>query len=333
MRKWFGRKWFGTAIWLGVFAFAAATAAASFGERHWALGLVSHFRPHLVALGFVWTFLALFQRRPIAVAASAALMAVNAAPILPYVTKQPQDAATAAMSPLRVMTYNMHGRKTGRAAFLDYVQSEQPDVVLLTEVPPDYGWLVDSLGADYRHRFDSQTGVPHDLVLFSRWPIRDVNINPRVRSGFPVIAFDLCQDDTNTGACVRLVGLHAIAPFGARIAGQHDAQLAIAATLVRAAPQGQAIVAGGLNTTPWSPAFHRLLSEGDLRDAALGRSITATWMSRQPVVGLAIDHVLASPQIAVRHYEVGPDLGSDHLPVIAALAVPPTPHATISQPR
>ena len=167
---------------------------------------------------------------------------------------------------------------------------------------------------------------------FSRWPIRNITISHNVRLGFPVIAYDLCQDDTND-ACVRLVGLHAIAPFGAHIAAQHDEQLAIAATLARAAPQGQAIVAGDLNTTPWSPMFGRLLSDGGLRDAALGRSITATWMSRQPVVGLAIDHVLASPQIVVQHYDVGPDLGSDHLPVIAGLHVPQTHSTTSSQPR
>lgn len=327
------RKWFGTVIWLGVFAVAAATAAASTGERHWALGLVSHFRPHLVAFGFVWTFLALFQRRPVAVAASAALMAINAAPIVPYVTKQPQAIAAAPVSPLRVMTYNMHGRKTERAAFLDYVQSEQPDVVLLTEVPPGYGWLADSIGADYRYRYDSQTGLPHDLILFSRWPIVDTRTDRSVARGFPVTSYDLCQEDKDGGACVRLVGLHAIAPFGARIAGLHDAQLAVAADQARAAPKGLVIVAGDLNTTPWAPSFRRLLADGGLRDAALGRSITATWTSRQPIVGLAIDHVLASPQITVQRYEVGPDLGSDHLPVIAELAVPRPPLATISQPR
>lgn len=327
------RKWFGTVIWLGVFAFAAATAAASFGERHWALGLVSHFRPHLVALGFVWTFLALFQRRPVAVAASAALMALNAAPIVPYVTRQPQAIAAAPASPLRVMTYNMHGRKTERAAFLDFVQSEQPDVILLTEAPPGYGWLADSIGADYRYRLDNPTGLPHDLILFSRWPIIDTQTDRSVARGFPVTSYDLCQEAKDGGACVRLIGLHAISPFGARIAGQHDALLAIAAKRAREAPQGQAIVAGDLNTTPWGPSFHRLLADGGLRDAALGRSITATWTSRQPIVGLAIDHVLASPQIMVQRYEVGPDLGSDHLPVIAELAVPRPQAATISQPR
>jgi endonuclease/exonuclease/phosphatase (EEP) superfamily protein YafD len=45
-------------------------------------------------------------------------------------------------------------------------------------------------------------------------------------------------------------------------------------------------------------------------------------MSRQPIVGLAIDHVLASPEIGVRDYLVGPDLGSDHLPVVAGLVLP-----------
>lgn len=326
------RKWFSTMVWLGVFGLAVATLAASYGELSWVLGLTSHFRPHLAAGCFIWMFLALFQRRPMAVVASAALMAVNAAPIVPYVMPQPQDAV-AATSPLRVMTYNMHGRKTRRDAFLEYVQTEQPDVVLLTEVPPEYGWLSDKLGADYRYRFDGIPGLPHDVVLFSRWPIVETQTDRSVNRGFPVLAADLCQEDKDGGACVRLVGLHAIAPFGQRFASWQVSQFNIAARFARAAPHGKAMVVGDLNATPWSPAFHRLLTEGGLRDAALGRSVTATWTSRQPMVGLAIDHVLASPQIIAQGYEVGPDLGSDHLPVIAELAVPRPPPTAVSQPR
>lgn len=329
------RKWFGTAIWLGVFALTAATVAGSYGAVSWALDLFAHFRPHLVAVCFVWMFLALFQRRFVAVVASAALMAVNAAPIVPYVVSPSQAVAAtpADVSPLRVMTFNMHGRKTQRAAFLDYVQAEQPDVVLLTEVPNPYEWLNDSLGADYPYRFDGKTGLPHDVILFSRWPIVATRADRSVSRGFPVLAADLCQDEKAGGACVRLIGLHAIAPFGQRFAKWQETQFAIASRFAREAPHGQAIVAGDLNMTPWSPTFRHLLEAGGLRDTALGRSITATWASRQPIVGLPIDHVLASPQIVTRHYEVGPDLGSDHLPVIAELAVPRPAPVTISRQR
>lgn len=326
------REWRGTLVWLGVLALAAASLAASSGEISWMLELVSHFRPHLVALCFIWLFVALFQHRPVAVAASAALLALNTAPIMPYVTAQPQDTVADA-SPLRIMTFDMRGRQTRHAAFLDYVRAAQPDVISLTEVPPDHAWLTDGLGAEYRHRFGGTTGMPHDLMLFSRWPIQATQTDRSVSREFPVLAADLCREDQAGGACVRLVGLHAIAPIGSRFTEWHAAQLAATLRFAAAAPHGQAIVAGNLNMTPWSPNFRRLLQGGGLRDAALGRSIAATWISRQPMVGLAVDHILASPGIGVRHYDVGPDLGSDHLPVIAELAVPRQGGGAIYPPR
>jgi endonuclease/exonuclease/phosphatase (EEP) superfamily protein YafD len=250
---------------------------------------------------------------------------------VPYVLPQPQETV-ASGAPLRIKTFNIHGGKSERGAFLDYVQTEQPDVILLTELPPLTDWLGDSLGADYRYRLGGTLGTPHDLLLFSRWPIVNSRIDRSVNRGSPVIAADLCREEVGAGACVRLVGLHAIAPF-ARFARLHTAQLELAARMATAAPDGQAILAGDLNMTPWSPTFQRLLAESGLRDAALGRSITATWLSRQPMVGIAIDHVLASPRIAVRAYDVGLDLGSDHLPVVATMAVPQTPPATIGESR
>ena len=321
-------RWLGTFVWLGIVALAGATAAGYHGELSWILDLAAHFRPHLAAISFIWLFLAIFQRRPFAAMACAALLAINAAPIIPYVTAQAQPADEAG-SPLRVMTYNMHGRTTQRAAFLEFVHAEQPDVILLTEVPNYYDWLTDGLGADYPHRIDGNSGRPHDLMVFSRWPVAGFQIDRNVDRALPVLAADLCEEGVKEPSqCVRLVGLHAAAPFG-KAADMQDAQFALAARLLADAPPGRAILAGDLNMTPWAPDFGRLIGVTGLRDTALGRSVTATWMSRQPMVGLAIDHVLASPQIGVRDYLVGPDLGSDHLPVIAGLVLPRT-HSTVS---
>jgi endonuclease/exonuclease/phosphatase (EEP) superfamily protein YafD len=325
-------RWLGTFVWLGIVALTGGTAAGFYGEFSWILELAAHFRPHLVALSFIWLFLAIFQRRPIAAIACAALLAVNAAPIVPYVTAQAPPVGEGGSS-LRVMTYNMHGRTTQRAAFFEFVHAEQPDVILLTEVPNYTDWLTDSLGADYPHRIDGNSGRPHDLMVFSRWPVAGFHIDRSVDRALPVLAADLCEEGSKEPSqCVRLVGLHAVAPFGPA-AEKHDAQLALAARLLAAAPPGRAILAGDLNMTPWAPDFRRLIAATGLRDAALGRGVTATWMSRQPMVGLTIDHVLAGPEIAVRDYLVGPDLGSDHLPVVAGLVVPKARHPAVQGAR
>jgi hypothetical protein len=38
--------------------------------------------------------------------------------------------------------------------------------------------------------------------------------------------------------------------------------------------------------------------------------------------GAPVDHILVSRNIEVKHFEVGPDIGSDHLPLIADLRLP-----------
>jgi endonuclease/exonuclease/phosphatase (EEP) superfamily protein YafD len=82
------------------------------------------------------------------------------------------------------------------------------------------------------------------------------------------------------------------------------------------------VLLGDLNCTPWSPAFDRLLAAARLRDSGRGRGLHPTWFSAVPFVGLPIDHVLVGPGVGVRGRHVGPDIGSDHRPVIADLVLP-----------
>jgi endonuclease/exonuclease/phosphatase (EEP) superfamily protein YafD len=46
-----------------------------------------------------------------------------------------------------------------------------------------------------------------------------------------------------------------------------------------------------------------------------------------------IDHLLSSPEWSVTRCRVGPDLGSDHLPVIAEFVLPPAESPTGATPR
>ncbi len=79
---------------------------------------------------------------------------------------------------------------------------------------------------------------------------------------------------------------------------------------------GPAAVAGDLNTTPWSREFRRLLAQSGL-DGPLLRPRTLP--ARLGWAGLPIDHVLAGGGLRVAAVEPGPDLGSDHRPVVARL--------------
>ena len=119
-----------------------------------------------------------------------------------------------------------------------------------------------------------------------------------------------------------LVATHPVPPKTAALARSRDRQLRAIAEFVAAAPL-PCIVAGDLNTTPWSAAFRDLLARGGLRDTALGRGVQGTWHARLPLPRIPIDHVLAPPGTEVLRRAVGPDVGSDHFPVEAELRLPP----------
>ena len=84
---------------------------------------------------------------------------------------------------------------------------------------------------------------------------------------------------------------------------------------------GPVIVAGDFNTTPWSPHFRDLLATTGLRDAGTGRGWLPTWPGRLGPAGIPIDHVLVRGEVAVTGLRRGPDVGSDHYPLIADLRV------------
>ena len=77
------------------------------------------------------------------------------------------------------------------------------------------------------------------------------------------------------------------------------------------------MVVGDFNLTPWSPYFQRFITGSGLRDARKPRRFDHTW----PVtfdnahIGIAIDHSFAHPSLPLVERVIGPDLGSDHMPV------------------
>ena len=86
------------------------------------------------------------------------------------------------------------------------------------------------------------------------------------------------------------------------------------------------IVAGDWNTPTWSPFFRSFLRQAGLASTAGGWLQPVTRFSMKldalAYIGASIDHIAVSPDIFLKARQVGPAFGSNHLPVIADLALP-----------
>lgn len=306
-------------LWAALGVMCLVTVASLVGNGVWGVELTVHFRPQLAAASGLLVVLALLVRRITLGVFAAALVAVHAFPVFPYMFPAARAMDCAFGKTLRVMTVNMHHKFADVAAVERAVRSERPDVLLLTEFLPKDGVTLQNLEDMLPHRIGPTGPGAFDLMLMSRAPIAEQRVlypGPDARF-LPVLEARLCPQGA---PCVTIVGLHAARPVGPESHWQ-DVQFAMVARLAARAPEGRAVVMGDLNTTPWSPAFRDLLSLGRLQDAALGSTFHATWRSRSPLFGLPLDHVLVGRGMAIRKRRVLPKTGSDHMPVVAEIAI------------
>lgn len=314
-----------------------ATLCAVLGGLAWPLELFSHYRPQLAGMALVVLILSLLLRHGPLILVNVVLLAANLVPIFPHLMSYLREPATveAGGRSLRLLSLNMRADATNRERFAALIREENPDVILLTEMPPSIGSRMAPFEEIYPHRLLGRSGPEffHEIGIFSRWPIASIQTTRVSQYRLPVIAADICPPSGERGACLHLITLHTLSPFGEG-AAVRDQQLDVAARAA-ATQIGPTLMIGDLNITPWSPTFTRLIDSTRLKDSSRLRGVTPTWAPRSwservrgftealaPLAGLPIDHALASEDIALRASRVGPPVGSDHWPIIVDLQLP-----------
>lgn len=294
---------------------AVGTSASFLGAQWWVFECLSHFRSHWAILSLLVALYAIASRSLLAGLIAFACLTANVLPLAPYLVAR--SAAHDTARTVRVMTVNLHGDDAVMPRLQALIAKEQPDIVLLTEVPPIFPAVPINLFPQYSDTLFSQHGA-FEVVVLSRWTINGPHFDRSVAQPLPVLSAELC-DPANPAVCLALVGLHGARPFG-RTVRSRDAQLRRAAQLAFARGDLPVLLMGDLNVTPWSPAFARLLDDGELRDASVSRGLTTTWPAICLWCGVLIDHILVNPKLAVIESRVAEDIGSDHRPVVADLA-------------
>jgi endonuclease/exonuclease/phosphatase (EEP) superfamily protein YafD len=158
-------------------------------------------------------------------------------------------------------------------------------------------------------------GVLHQggrgIALWSRLPWDKVEVMHFVSDVSPSVAA------TFAGAkhSWTLIGVHAPWPNGSELSENRNQEFRALARFA-AERSGNVVVLGDLNCTSWSAHFGELLQTGDLRDGRLGFGLRPTWPVAFWPLAISIDHCLVSRNLSVIRHEVGPDIGSDHYPLV-----------------
>lgn len=243
--------------------------------------------------------------------------AVAAVPVLPLWLGKP-PAAMAGAEPLRVLTVNLLRENDDARAVLELVRRERPDLLFCSEVTEAW-WQALAAGLpELPHRCHHADPGWFGVALFSRQPLRSAEVIPLGFAWAPAIRATVRVGDTPLG----VLGIHPPRPGDRRRCLERDRALQALPAALRDLPPAH-LVLGDCNATPWNHTFVQLLASTGLQLATVG-GWRATWSSTLPwPLRIPIDHVLVSRGVGVGSTRLGANIGSDHLPVIADLLVPP----------
>jgi endonuclease/exonuclease/phosphatase (EEP) superfamily protein YafD len=229
------------------------------------------------------------------------------------------DHRPAGSTPVRLLSANLQYTNTAAGRLGPQIRRQRPDIVVLEEVSPLTLGGVESSGAlaDYGYRVVHPAPGAFGYAVYSRFPLTDVSAPVVGNQPFARMTVTL-----GNGRRFVLFAVHTIAPVNSHLTKNWRAQLdRLAADVHRSSLP--VVLAGDFNATRDHRPFRHLLDSG-VRDAhdATGGGWQPTWPADLPTPPvIRIDHVLASPAFAITGFHRGTHDGSDHLPIVADLAL------------
>lgn len=300
---------------------ATVATLAFFADSGWAATLFLFGPRWVVALPLLLLVppaLGLRHRRAIVLLTVAALLVVF--PIFRLVVNFGPLLESGERGALRIVTCNLGGKSVASPGWKRFWEQTQPDVLVLQESPHE------SLPASLPKGWSVVEG-PSGLRVASRYPLREVNRLTEGQFGAPGGACLVRVEPA--GAEFNLLAVHLPTPrpgIESVLGSQHridDLRAVIrererASALSRSLLRGtadSAFVAGDFNMPPDSLIYRE--HWGDLSNAFSSAGLGWGHTKRLKWFGSRIDHVLFTAPWKCRACWIGPDIGSDHRPLIA----------------
>jgi endonuclease/exonuclease/phosphatase (EEP) superfamily protein YafD len=294
-----------------------ALIGGAFGWLSPNLDLLANARSHLIGIAAFAAFALWLDERPVLVMMLGTFLTFAGHAILAQEAQGPlltTARAAPAQSPGRwtVLSLNTSRSLGDLDTLTDGLVTANADVLVLTEFGPSKIEMLAELAKTYPYRADCARDWDCAIAILSRHPI--VSSGSAPENDGPALAWATF----GTGAtALTVIGVQVAGPMGSTAI--HARELASLPAAIQS-HGGAVLVAGDFNTTPWSSAFARFEASSGL--AHMGRFLPSYPSGAKGLPQLAIDHMFASKAVRFDEVWLGPDMGSDHRPLLATVEVP-----------
>jgi endonuclease/exonuclease/phosphatase (EEP) superfamily protein YafD len=286
--------------------------------------LITNFRLQLfVVLLLLLAILLLTRVWSEAIAIGVLAMIVGAS-VVPYL-RAPGNPASPGEVTSSILQYNVLDTNEDYDGIIGEVLDAEADIVALHELTSRQWLAIEGpLSERYPYSIAWPSSVSNGVsrgggkALLSIEPLTLVPLDPDLQSPIdPPLAATTRLD----GRKVLAIALHpSPSRTGAQRIYQRQTKLRAAEHLA-ASYGGPVIIIADLNITPTSPQYANLLEKLDWPDPRKTVGLEPTYFVRgRSAFGVAIDHVLLSPEFEIHRYDTGDGGGSDHRSLVATVS-------------
>lgn len=294
------------------------------GEYHFLFELLTHFRLQYLVLFLVSSlfFIILFNKKWLLVSLFGLLL--NAIPVLSIYLPS-ETNATGKNNQISLLLTNVLTSNQSYGSLLKEIERKQADIIVVLEL--DYQWANELRTIDKEYPY--QELIPRTdnfgIGLYSKYPLDNIQVMDFATNGIPSITASIRFDRNH----LNIIATHPIPPMNGSLAEQQKLHLENLARFTQSKREislsidtALLLVAGDLNSTPWSPRYKKFMSSTGLINTRQGKGIYPSW-SPGGIVGdllqIPLDHVLVTNNIHTLKFEKLGTINSDHFPVYVEL--------------
>jgi endonuclease/exonuclease/phosphatase (EEP) superfamily protein YafD len=295
-----------------------------FSEIHWFLDLFSHFKVQYLIISIVFLLISFFKPLKSRITFCILIIATLIQALFFLRLEKYNTAFNSKSKLLTATSINILSSNQEIHLLKNYIQKKIPDILFLYEITPNHAlelaWLKDTYPFGHIIFQNNNFGIG----VFSKYKLSSAEIYREPILNIPSI-YSLMEFE---GENVGLVAVHPMPPISKVAFQSQKNYFEFLAEKIKN-NGGAILVCGDFNTTPWSRTFQKLIASTGLNYSR--RLNFPTWPTHFALIGIPIDHCLATSQITIQSYKRGPFIGSDHYPIEIELKVVTDRSVTSSQ--
>lgn len=300
-------------LWLLIIGLVFVSFLPNIFSNYWLIDIFSNFKLQYLVAAAILVFPSIFflKKKLSALFLLMGCMAWNLYYIVPYYINSENLASG---KKVKITSINLLSSNSQADIVLEYLNQEDPDVLVLMEVTPNWLQKLSPIIDNYEFKEVLPRSDNFGIALLSKYTMESA-IEYFGSKSKPSIVGNLKINGQN----FSIIATHPVPPVSQQTFENRNNQFA---DFIKKRSQfsDNLIIVGDFNTSSFSSHFKPLTAH-DLKDSRKGFGLLPTWPADFILFQTTLDHCLVSDHLNVINRTNGRNIGSDHLPINLILGV------------